>query len=51
MSTVRQLAKLAILIGMNSNDKNSAAWTLGNKVKIDRAQNNCFHNTQIQLWL
>lgn len=36
---VRQLAKLAILIGMNSNDKNSAAWTLGNKVKIDRAQN------------
>lgn len=37
---VRQLAKLAILIGMNSNDKNSAAWTLGNKVKIDRAQNN-----------
>ncbi|MCY1435890.1 hypothetical protein D9M71_519980 [compost metagenome] len=24
---------------MNSNDKNSAAWTLGNKVKIDRAQN------------
>ena len=33
---VRNLAKLAILIGMNSNDKNSAAWTLGNKVKQDR---------------
>lgn len=32
----RSLAKLAILIGMNSDDKNSAAWTLGNKVKIDR---------------
>lgn len=35
---VRQLAKLAILIGMNSNDKNSAAWTLGNKVKQDRSK-------------
>ena len=32
----RQLAKLAILIGMNSDDMNSAAWTLGNKVKLDR---------------
>lgn len=35
---VRELAKLAILIGMNSNDKNSAAWTLGSKVKQDRAK-------------
>lgn len=35
---VRNLAKLAILIGMNSSDKNSAAWTLGNKVKQDRAK-------------
>lgn len=35
---VRQLAKLAILIGMNSNDMNSAAWTLGNKVKLDRSK-------------
>ena len=37
---IRSLAKLAILIGMNSNDKNSAAWTLGNKVKQDRMQLN-----------
>lgn len=37
---VRALAKLAILIGMNSNDINSAAWTLGNKVKQDRAKPN-----------
>ena len=34
---VRTLAKLAILIGMNSNDQAGAAWTLGNKVKQDRA--------------
>ena len=32
----RSLAKLGILIGMNSDDMNSAAWTLGNKVKLDR---------------
>lgn len=32
----RTLAKLAILMAMNSDDKNSAAWTLGNKVKQDR---------------
>lgn len=35
---VRQLAKLAILIGMNSSDANAAAWTIGNKVKEDRKQ-------------
>lgn len=34
---VRSLAKLAILIGMNSSDAAGAAWTLGNKVKQDRA--------------
>lgn len=33
---IRSLAKLAILIGMNSNDMAGAAWTLGNKVKTDR---------------
>lgn len=37
---LRQLAKLAILIGMNSDDERAAAWTLGNKVKEDRAIKN-----------
>lgn len=37
---VRTLAKLAILIGMNSNDKNGAAWTLSGKVAQDRKKTN-----------
>lgn len=41
---IRSLAKLAILIGMNSNDMAGAAWTLGNKVKQDR--NNPIHEQE-----
>lgn len=35
---VRQLAKIAILIGMNAADEKSAAWSLGGKVNEDRKQ-------------